>query len=312
MGGKLLLTGAAQMTSGPTRRHYDGGAMLADDMTLCSAVLMPDPFQAPAEGLGIQIKAATAAGFTGISLWRLHADAAAVGGHSPEAVREMVLAAGLAVPMVEAIEPFEMPDDHVALAAAKPVFGIAEAYGAPNVLAVSMAGPAAPKATGTRLRALCQVAADHGLTVLIEFLPWSAVPDLATAEQVLDAAACDNAGLVFDAWHWQRQPGGPCPDVLRRFPPELIRVFQICDAAPKPDGPPLQECMVKRALPGEGCVDFGELLALFDEIDARPLLAPEVFNARLLERGPHAAAAAIAAATRRVVERADHPLKPDP
>ena len=60
--------------------------------------------------------------------------------------------------------------------------------------------------------------------------------------------------------------------------------------------------MAKRALPGQGCVDFAELLTLFDEIKAHPLLAPEVFNPQLLKAGPYAAATAIAAATRRVVE----------
>ena len=145
----------------------------AENMTLCSAALMPDPLRVRAEGLGIQVEAAAAAGFTGISLWALHADAAAVGGHSREAVRDMVLAAGLTVRMVEAILPFEMPDDRTALAAAEPVFVMAEEFDAPNVSAVSMAGPADPKAIGARLRALCRLAADYGLTVLIEFLPWS-------------------------------------------------------------------------------------------------------------------------------------------
>ena len=275
-----------------------------DDMALCSATLLPNPLSVPADGLDLQVKAAADAGFTGISLWTAHVDAAVKGGRSPEAVRDMVGAAGLGVPMVEAIIPFEAADDATALAAAEPVFRVAGEYGAPNVSTISMTGPPDPKALGARLRALCRAAADRGLTVLIEFLPWSAIPDLATAEQVLDAAACDNAGLIFDSWHWQRQPGGPCPEVLRGFPGELIRIFQICDAAPEPSGSPLQECLINRPLPGEGCVDFGQLLDLFEEIGARPQLAPEVFNVALAERGPDAAAAAIAAATRRVVEAA--------
>jgi len=275
------------------------------DLTLCSAVLEPAPMAASPDSLAMQVAAARGAGFAGISLWNFHVDAAIAGGQSAEAVREQVLGSGLRVPMVEALLPFELPDDATAIAAAAPVLATARDYGAPYVVAVSMTGPPDPKATAARLRALCDPAADLGLTVLIEFLPWSAIPDLATARDVLEESARDNVGLVFDAWHWQRQPGGPCPEVLRSFPAERIKVFQICDVAPRAAGPPLEECTTARLLPGDGVVDFRALLGLFREIGAEPLVAPEVFDAEALRvAGANERAKQIAAATKRVL--ADH------
>jgi hypothetical protein len=41
----------------------------------------------------------------------------------------------------------------------------------------------------------------------------------------------------------------------------------------------LEETMTRRLLPGEGATDWDELAQVFGEIGARPIIAPEPFNA---------------------------------
>jgi len=269
---------------------------------LCSATLLPDPMQADGDALARQVDATAAAGFAGLSLWALHHAAAVGAGHAPEALRAQVRAAGLSVPVVEAILPWEAPDEASALAAAEPVFSLAAEYGARYVVSVAMgADLPALDAVTARYRAVCDAAAAHELQLLIEFLPWSGIPDLATAWRVVESADRDNAGILLDTWHWQRQPGGPAVDVLRGIPGERIPVLQVCDCAAEPDGDPLTECTTKRLLPGEGAVDFAELFGVLREIGADPLIAPEVFDVERARAGARPMAAQIRDATQSVL-----------
>lgn len=273
-----------------------------DDLILCSATLLPDPTQPGPEGLAIQVEATRRAGYAGLSLWRLHAEAAVASLGSAEAVRELVLGAGLRVPIVEAMLPWDEVDYSAAMIDVEPFLDLAEAYGAEQLLAVTMSTERleiAPAAK--RLQEICARAADRGLGVSIEFLPWSGIPDLATAWQIVESSGAENAGLLIDGWHWQRQPGGPCPDLLRSIPPDRFKVFQICDAASEPREDPLEECMRDRRLPGDGVVDLVGLVGLFEEIGATPIVAPEVFNERLAIAGADEMARVVREATERVL-----------
>jgi len=277
----------------------------SDELILCSATLMPDPTNPGPDGLATQVEATKAAGYAGLSLWRLHAEAAVESLGSAEAVREMVLGSGLRIPLVEAMMPWDESDFGAAMTTTEPFFEMAEAYGAKTVLAVTMATEKLEVASAARrFGELCARAADRGLGIAIEFLPWSGIPDLASAWQIVEASGAENGGLLVDGWHWQRQPGGPCPDVLRSIPPDRFKVFQICDAAAESREDPLEECMTDRKLPGEGAVDLVSLTRLFDEIGARPIVAPEVFNLKLANAGATEMARAIREKTERVLSSA--------
>ena len=145
---------------------------------------------------------------------------------------------------------------------------------------------------------------EHGVRVAIEFLPWSAVPDLATAWQLVQESGAANGGIVIDMLHWQRQPGGPNLELLRQIPGDRIPYVQVCDAAPGPSGTHdyLAEALTARPAPGQGCVDIAALLGVLAEIDADPYFALEVFNPELAARGPSAMAAELRRATRTVFD----------
>lgn len=273
-----------------------------EELILCSATLMLDPTDPGPEGLAIQVEATKAAGYAGLSLWRLHAEAAIASLGSAEAVRDLVLGAGLRVPIVEAMMPWDEVNYSAGMTDVEPFFDLAEAYGAEHVLAVTMSTrrlEIAPAAR--RLREICARAGDRGLGIAIEFLPWSGIPDLATAWQIVESSGAENAGLLIDGWHWQRQPGGPCPELLRSIPADRFKIFQICDAAAEPRSDPLEECLVDRRLPGEGVVDLVGLVRIFEEIGADPILAPEVFNAALASKGANEMARIVRTATQTVL-----------
>src|SRR5207245_10480415 len=94
---------------------------------------------------------------------------------------------------------------------------IADAVGARSLNAVDVFGgrwgidEAAEAFAG-----LCDRAARHGLLVHLEFLPWSRVPDVATAWEVVRRADRPNGGIAGDAWHWFR--GGGEQEALRAGP----------------------------------------------------------------------------------------------
>jgi len=127
-------------------------------------------------------------------------------------------------------------------------------------------------------------ASRRGLRPSIEFLPWTRIPDLATAWPIVNEAERDNAGILLDTRRWKRQPGNPAVDVLREIPGDRIPVLQTCGFRPEPEGDPMTECTAKRLLPGEGAVGFAGL----DEIGTDPLLAPEVLNLELARAQPTA------------------------
>ncbi len=55
-----------------------------------------------------------------------------------------------------------------------------------------------------RYAQFCEAAAPYGLTADLEFMPWTYVPDLATASRIVAQAGQANAGILVDALHFDR------------------------------------------------------------------------------------------------------------
>ena len=180
----------------------------------------------------------------------------------------------------------------------------ANAVGSRELVAVTMESTLPPiDEVAACFKTLCQSAGDAGLQVSMEFLPWTGIPDLATAWEIMQRADCDNSGIMVDTWHWYRQPGGPNPDLLRQIPSKMLRVVQLCDA---PADPPedidiATETMTARLLPGDGAVDFAEVLGIISDGGAEPIWFPEVFSTALAAAGPQTMAPQVMAASRSVL-----------
>jgi len=264
---------------------------------ICPATLLTDFTTTDGDDIRAALDAARAAGAAGVSVWTPHLDL--LGGASRAA--RWCAESGIRVVAVEAAvawpsgEPAAVAEEAKALAAA------VAAVGASRVVAVTMA----PAVTDLdRARAGLGVLVEHleaaGAHACVEFLPWSGIPDLATAWALVEPLGAA-AGVLIDAWHWQRQPGGPNPELLSRIPGERIGYVQMCDAAPG-DGRELAEAMTGRLLPGDGVVNFDGLFEVLARIDAQPFIATEVFNPALVaELGRDAFAAASITAAEKVI-----------
>ena len=273
-----------------------------EKLILCNAPLIGGALDPSPEQVKMIIDATSDAGFGGASLWAIHHYAAVAAGTSPEQIKEWHTDRGLSVPVVESLIGWEGGDAAAIEAQCGPTFEVATYYGAQAVAGVVM-GAEIDRAAATKgLALLGKMGADRGLKVCIEWLPWSGLPTIKSAWELIQEAGGDNLGLVVDTWHWLRQPGGPDPETLRQIPGDRIHCVQLDDTTAAGVGDDqMIESMTNRLLPGEGEVDWPGILSLLDEIGADPIWAPEVFNMGLLEQGPAEMARRIGESTRKVL-----------
>jgi sugar phosphate isomerase/epimerase len=112
-----------------------------------------------------------------------------------------------------------------------------------------------------RFAGFCEAAAPYGLTADLEFMPWTSVPDLATARRIVDQVAQANAGVLVDALHFDRSLSA-IGDIAA-IPAGKLHYWQLCDApAERPTS--TEEMMHvarnERMFPGEGSLDLLSLV----------------------------------------------------
>lgn len=148
--------------------------------------------------------------------------------------------------------------------------------------------------------ALCERAGPD-LTVALEFMPYSGVPDLGTAWRIVQGVP--NAALIIDNWHWAR--AGQKPADLDHVPAERILSVQLCDVRAEPMEPLRAESLGYRLPPGQGYGDtVGLVRALAAHGVAPAVTAVEVISDELVARGVDVAARVNADATRAVLAQA--------
>ena len=284
-------------------------------MILAAPALVPHRDPLDAARVRALVDAAADAGFEGMSIWTAHHDWAVADGAGADDFFDWHRERGLTMPAAEVVLDWAHADPAAVAASCSHLLDVAVRAGARTVIAVTLdpEPPAMPEALAG-LRALCDLAADRGLAVSFEFLPWTGVPTIAAVRDLIEAADRENLGLVLDAWHWFRQPGGPDVETLRAFPAERIHVLQLDDAPAAPAADLPIETSTARLLPGEGDVDLLGLLAAVAATGAAPLLVSEVFSLPLAELDPlenarrqHAATAAVLARHREAAAASGSP-----
>jgi sugar phosphate isomerase/epimerase len=138
------------------------------------------------------------------------------------------------------------------------------------------------------------------VALTLEFLPESAIPDLATAERIVTAIGAPNLGLMFDTWHYARSGG--TLEQLAALPKGLITGVQISDRRPPAPGA-VYTPMGGRLLPGEGELPLVEWLAVILRRDPQLTVGVEVFSDELNALRPEEAAGRVAETTRAVLGR---------
>jgi sugar phosphate isomerase/epimerase len=132
--------------------------------------------------------------------------------------------------------------------------------------------------------AVCDRAARSGARVHVEFTPFSGIPDLATAWEIVRGADHPSGGLVFDTWHYLR--GARDDALLEAIPGARIFAVQINDAAAEPVGSLLQDTWRHRRLPGEGSFDLAGVLPILARKAGIGPLGIEVLSERLWQLAP--------------------------
>ena len=229
------------------------------------------------------VEAARSGGFDAISLFPDHVDRSLAGGSSLAELSRQVADAGLVVADLDPLltwTPEAIPPQGAAkfgLASEERFFELAAAFGARSLnVAQGFGSRLDLDRAAEDLAGLCDRARDHDLIVTVEFLPWSGIPDAATAWDLIGRAGRDNAGVQVDSWHWYR--GGADLDSLAALPGEAIRGVQLSDAPAESPGSWMAETLEARLLPGEGDAPLVELVRTLDRMGSRAPLGAEVFH----------------------------------
>jgi sugar phosphate isomerase/epimerase len=254
-------------------------------------------------GFEDRVRAAAAAGYVGVGLRAENYWDAQAAGLDDDAMREIAAEHGVPILEVEYITAWGTPDDRDAAQQDKEqaAFHMARAFGVRH-LNTGLLEKLPLDVITEAFAALCDRAGDD-LTVALEFMPYSGVPDLATAWQILDDAGRANSALIVDVWHWAR--AGTTPADLDPVPADRIIALQLCDVLEHQMEPLRAESLGHRLPPGQGYGDaVGVVRALRDK-GARPwVVTAEVISDELVSRGVDSAAQITADAARTVLHDA--------
>lgn len=106
------------------------------------------------------------------------------------------------------------------------------------------------------------LAAGFGLKPVLEFFPWTNVPDFQTALQIVQASGASNIGVLVDTLHFDRS--GSLLSDLAATDPALLPFIHLCDAPVHP--PYTQEALLHtargaRLIAGQGAIALRDILA---------------------------------------------------
>ena len=280
--------------------------MLAStDLVLCSGTLPRDV------SFRERVDAAVAGGFRGISLWGRDYERARADGLSDADIRALLADHGLEVGELDpawwwlpGASEVHVPDAADTMKVfcydERAMFAIGDAVGARSLNATDVFGGAwSVDEAAAAFAGLCDRAGEHGLLVHLEGLPWSQIPDVRTAWEIVRRADRVNGGIVVDAWHFFR--AGADFDALSAVPGGNVLGIQLDDGPARAEENLVRATLHDRLLPGDGDFDLAALIAALREIDAVAPIGVEVFSDELHARGAVAAARAAGDATRRVL-----------
>jgi len=269
-----------------------------DGLALCARTV-------PQASFTDRIALAARHGFTHISLMGNDARAILDGTLPLDDARALLDRHGIAVAELDAVLGWLPSDVPIPPEMRSPVgeadlYAVADRLGATMVNVVDVVAGATPPIDecAEAFAAVCERAAVHGLRAGIEFVPWSRVPDLATAVAIVRHADRPNGGMMLDTWHLFRS-GGDGVDVAA-VPAELVVGLQVNDAPESERNARVHQAVQHRLLPGDGVIGVAQILA---DLDARGCTAPigfEVTSAELAALPADDAVARVARAARKV------------
>jgi sugar phosphate isomerase/epimerase len=192
-----------------------------------------------------------ALGLPGEPVYALHQDKAAL--------RETKAALASTGLTLQDIEVARISDDREVRDYA-PALETAAELGARHVLASGFG--ASPGRIADQFVQLCALARPLGLTVDMEFMPFSDIKDLQQAYTLVTAGGQDNAGILIDTLHFDRSPSTLAQ--LDAMPKHFFHFAQLNDA-PHLTAPTVEQMLYtarnERLYLGEGEIPIREIMA---------------------------------------------------
>jgi sugar phosphate isomerase/epimerase len=205
----------------------------------------------------------------------------AISGGLPGAAEGPVNFAGMTMPR---------PDE-------KACFAMAEALEVPIVnLAHYGANPVPREQLVEAIAGICRRAGERGLTIAMEFVPNTGIPDLEGAQAIAEATGEPNCAILLDTWHLART-GGTAASIAA-LPPSSIGALQLCDRIEPPAGAAYVP-FKGRDLPGEGELPLPDIIAAARTNSPGITAEVEVFSDELASMSIDAAAERTAKAVKK-------------
>ena len=256
----------------------------------------------------VRVEAAAAAGYRSIGLGEADYSGMRASGVSDGELLETLDQYGIRVAEIEFLFDWMHDDEdaEIPVVIAENLYHMADVFRPHHVnMGDVRFPPGRPvELVAERFGAVCDRLAPFGVKAAIEFMPWTSIPDLDTACEIIERAGRDNAGIDLDTWHYFRGPSHR--GQLSRVDPSLILAVALNDA-----GPPLQDVILdtsrRRLLPGEGTFDLDGFLTDLAATGARPLMGVEVLSDRQTALHPSEAARVSFDAANEVLLRAGWP-----
>ncbi|MFK0209123.1 sugar phosphate isomerase/epimerase family protein [Agrobacterium sp. NPDC090283] len=231
-----------------------------------------------------QLEATKAAGFSGFGLWYNHI--ANESGEVRKAIYKKMLRSGLEVVEVDFLRDWASTNSAGKADLVSRTRTLAEAARSVDsdlICAATLGEAASVKSTVNNFSLICRTAAEYDVRVGLEFLPWSHVPTLESAQEIIQLAAEKNAGIIIDTFHFFF--GGSKLSTLSKMSPSEIFLVHISDMIKTPL-PELQSNEIialtrtSRVFPGDGWFPLGDFIEALKKIGYEGFYSLEVLNSK--------------------------------
>ncbi|MGF1617828.1 MAG: sugar phosphate isomerase/epimerase family protein [Acidimicrobiia bacterium] len=227
-----------------------------------------------------RIKAAQEAGYTGVGVFEADYAAMRKGGLSDRDLLQILADHNMTVQEIEFLFDWCYDDDRAD--SSKPIrenlFHMAEVFRPHHLSCGDVNRPSALPPlpiVADRFGEICDRVAQLDVSVVLEFLPWTGIPDLSTAHEIVRMAERPNGGIMLDAWHYFRGPSHL--GQLQSIDSSEILAIALCDADP-PTGDPVEDTTRRRLLPGHGEFDLVGLLNTLRRLEVDVPISVEILS----------------------------------
>jgi sugar phosphate isomerase/epimerase len=167
-------------------------------------------------------------------------------------------------------------DEQATLAEADEFAGLIDVLH-PDYLMTGFPGEATDRAIANYRAAVARL--PQGPRVGLEFLPNLPISDVNAARAVLRRAELPDAGVVVDAWHFFHGPSQWSD--LEALPIGEVAFVQFSDHPALESDDLAYEMLQRRTLPGQGQLDLGRFVSVFDDKGYDGMVGVEIMSEEL-------------------------------